>query len=622
MEDNILANEKVEQKNINKKHIYYRLPMRIGMFFTMIILTIVAMASLSSSFVCVNYNMYTQSLEKVTYEALDSYLFTDYNYIRMAFNNKDYDDIDNLVEDTNLGVDIRSGTNFYHSSNIDAENSYVYSLPYEYENGVTTDITLYINRNLDKIDRYSFYGSILETLYNLKLWLILILVASGLCALIIFVYLVCAVGHSPTGELHPPKGITKIPLEILTFIYCISVILILVPISKIVYNLDIDVISFIFVSLFGVAEIIFTSIFALDIVARIKAKTLIKNTIIYRILKLTYMAFQHITYIWKNIFIYFSISIFFLIVSVIAQSIPLVFLWILLNAIILPLVIICSVMGEQLDIAHKELAKGNLSYEIDTSKLFLGYKRKACEINSIRNCISIAVEEKTKSERMKTELITNVSHDIKTPLTSIINYTDLISKEETDNQNIREYSQILVKQSNNLKKLIDDLVQASKASTGNIDVCLTPIDLEVFLSQIIGEYEQKFTEKGISIVSNQMAESVQINADGQKLWRVFDNLLNNAYKYSMEGTRVYFAVQLKNNIVEIIIKNTSKYELNIAPSELTERFVRGDQSRHSEGSGLGLYIAKNLVELQNGTLDITIDGDLFKVTVSFDCLDG
>ena len=231
--------------------------------------------------------------------------------------------------------------------------------------------------------------------------------------------------------------------------------------------------------------------------------------------------------------------------------------------------------------------------------------------------MSLAVEERLKSERMKTELITNVSHDIKTPLTSIINYATLIGNESCENEKIIEYSTVLVRQSERLKRLIEDLVEASKASTGNLDVLLSPCDPSIFLTQAGGEYEEKLQRAELTLVIKQPEQEVQIMADGRRMWRVFDNLMNNICKYAQSGTRVYLTLEIIRKNAVITFKNTSRDPLDISEAELMERFVRGDTSRNTEGNGLGLSIAKSMVELQNGSLHLLIDGDLFKVALSF-----
>ena len=266
------------------------------------------------------------------------------------------------------------------------------------------------------------------------------------------------------------------------------------------------------------------------------------------------------------------------------------------------------------------IAEGNTDYKIDTDKMFLDFKKHGENLNSINKSISRAVEKQLKSERMKTELITNVSHDIKTPLTSIINYTELLKQEKLDNERAEEYIGVLDKQAARLKKLTEDIVEASKASTGNLPVELRECSLGMILNQALGEYEDKLLDAGLKPVVNIADDDMRIMADGRHLWRIIDNLLGNICKYAQSGTRVYLDVYRAGSKAVMSFKNISKYELNISADELMERFVRGDESRNTEGSGLGLSIAGNLAALQGGELKLAIDGDLFKAAVEFDII--
>lgn len=292
-------------------------------------------------------------------------------------------------------------------------------------------------------------------------------------------------------------------------------------------------------------------------------------------------------------------------------------LWFIEKLILLPIIFYGALMIKKLQKGAKALAEGDLSYQIDTSSMRGDFRKQGEDLNSIADGMSRAVEKQIKSERMKTELITNVSHDIKTPLTSIINYADLIGKEQTENKKITEYAEVLVRQSVRLKRLIEDLVEASKASTGNLEVNLVPCDASVFLTQAGGEYEEKLQNAELTLVTSQPEYEIRILADGRRMWRVFDNLMNNICKYALAGTRVYLSLEQIGNNAVIVFKNTSREALNISEEELMERFVRGDRSRTTEGNGLGLSIARSLTELQKGTLTIKIDGDLFKAILTF-----
>lgn len=265
------------------------------------------------------------------------------------------------------------------------------------------------------------------------------------------------------------------------------------------------------------------------------------------------------------------------------------------------------------------IADGNTSYQIDL-ELFTGKEKVLAQrINNIGMGLESALNEQVKSERLKADLITNVSHDIKTPLTSIINYVDLIKREKIQDPKIQSYLDILEQKSQRLKNLTEDLVEASKASSGNLKLEISDIDLVQLVQQTNGEFEEKFDSRHLELVTKIPETSIIIEADGRRLWRVLENLYNNTFKYAMENSRVYVDIEVSsdNSQVFFTIKNVSASPLNISPDELTERFVRGDVARTTEGSGLGLSIAQSLTQLQGGTFEIIIDGDLFKVHISF-----
>lgn len=363
---------------------------------------------------------------------------------------------------------------------------------------------------------------------------------------------------------------------------------------------------------------------------RIKAKILLRSTALYWIFRRIGMGLRRVFSALSNLFgkiptvpktaaVLAALTAVNIFLGLFSRSAGVLFLLILEWLILSAAVLLISSGFSLLQKKAKEMAQGNLT-ETEAPKGLIGpMKEYAEDLNRIGDGLNRAVNERIKSERMKTELIANVSHDIKTPLTSIINYTDLLSKEEQTEKG-REYLEILHRQSNRLKKLTDDVVEASKASSGAITIDLAPCDLKILLEQTAGEYREKTDAKGLTVLLRLPDEPVVISADGRRLWRIFENLMNNVCKYALPGTRVYLDLTEEDGMARITFRNVSEQPLNHSPEELTERFVRGDSSRNTEGSGLGLAIARSLTELQNGKFKITVDGDLFKVTVSFPTL--
>ena len=355
----------------------------------------------------------------------------------------------------------------------------------------------------------------------------------------------------------------------------------------------------------------------LSLVRRIKAKDLWKNSMCRRVCGIVKKIYGSGKMSARLIvaFVLFALAHIFFIYAM--QSLGVIIMIIADTAILLYLLKEArerQVVKDGLD----TIAKGNLNYKIDETNLQQDNKEMACAANKIGDGLQKAVAKSMKNERMRSELITNVSHDIKTPLTSIINYVDLLKRENIQDQKIKGYIDILDNKSQRLKHLTEDLVEASKVNSGNIELHMNKLNLQELLTQAEGEFTEKLEARQLQLVSTGAKEPVIVEADGRQMWRIFENLLNNIAKYSLEGTRVYIDLVTNDEKAVLNFKNVSQESLNINADELTERFVRGDISRTTEGSGLGLSIAKSLTEVQGGKFDIYLDGDLFKVTLTFE----
>lgn len=470
-----------------------------------------------------------------------------------------------------------------------------------------------------------------DRLYPARFGIIAVGVAAILLTFALLCLLYAAVGHRSDGTVQL-NHLDRVPFDLLTTALAVILAASGALLSDAAYNG-----GFFFLTVCAVIFVLdyFTALgYTLTFATRLKTKTLIKNNIIYKLLRFCGKYIKKfcsfVGFLFKNlspvkktalictaVFVCQFIVMLTLAAGYYAADVMLVF-WCLITVLEMIVVIYLAIVLSKIKAGGERIAGGDLTHKIDTAHMQGDFKAFAESLNHINDGLSRAVEEKMKSERFKTELITNVSHDIKTPLTSIINYVDLIKKEEIDNETAREYVAVLDRQSNRLKKLIEDLVEASKASTGNLAVNLTACDAGVLLSQTVGEFDERLAAAGLTPVLNTPEQSVKIMADGRHLWRVFDNLMSNVCKYSLRGTRVYMDVAEQDGRAVITFRNISAYQLNISSEELMERFVRGDTSRSTEGSGLGLSIARSLTELQNGTLDLEVDGDLFKVILRFD----
>lgn len=361
------------------------------------------------------------------------------------------------------------------------------------------------------------------------------------------------------------------------------------------------------------ASLLFEEIF-ITAAIRYKADTLLTNTLLWRfglILKNVLRSFA----LTKRIALMMVIYTVATCVVFYYRTTLTVVVWTVITLVCYSKIYDCVKSIDVLNDCSKKMASGDLNSKCNVKEINTVFNDFAENLNHIGDGLAKAVHEKTKSERFRTELITNVSHDIKTPLTSIINYVDLLKHSDTTEDEKKQYLDVLDRQSAKLKKLIVDLVEASKAITGSISVNLAPTNLTELLNQAAAEYTDRFQASDLTAVITSHTEKATVMGDGRLLWRIFDNLMSNICKYSLADTRVYIDIYKSEKGIDVVFKNISSFVLNISPDELIERFVRGDASRSTEGSGLGLSIASSLAELQKGRLELTVDGDLFKAAL-------
>lgn len=486
--------------------------------------------------------------------------------------------------------------------------------------------TVYIPQKMQYTDRFWLADKLITFGYNNRYVLIFTAIISLCLCIAVYSYLFMAVGHKSGNEFIKPAVINRVPADILT-----AICLLLGGCGVGLFAEQSGLVTSI---VFGSVILTFLYFlclwYLLSIAVQIKAKMLTKHTVLYWCFKKLSKLGNIFKYMYKNISTVYKaalvIAAFWILQFIIIgfnayEADNLVISWLLISAVVSVLLLLGAIAFQRVKKGGEKIVNGDLENKIDTAYMFGDIKDFAESLNNINKGLQSAIDDKMKSERFKTELITNVSHDIKTPLTSIVNYVDLIKKEECENPKINEYIEVLDRQSNRLKKLIEDLVEASKAQTGNISVELVKCNVSVLINQAVGEFSERLEAKNLHLIQSVENEEAYIMADGRRLWRVFDNLLNNICKYAMSGTRVYIDLVCDNNKAIITFRNISELPINLSSEELTERFVRGDRSRNTEGSGLGLSIAKSLTELQNGKFEVSTDGDLFKARLTFDIID-
>ena len=487
----------------------------------------------------------------------------------------------------------------------------------------------FVNGRLDKADQFAFIDNFVSITYSLRYIAILVCISGAFAVIAAFLFLMSTAGYHGDSEMPYLTWFDKVSLE---FIACILVLLAAGEILLLDSISQFSVSMFIWAMLIVLFDVTVLIIVATSIAARFRCKSFVKTTFIYAVLKGIFLLMKkvfdffvkvlsYVPALWKLILAVGLVCFaeFCLLLLWGIDDLPIIFVF--ERLLFIPIIFYVAYMLYKLEETSKKIAAGDISATVDT-KYFIGTMKKQGEnLNSIKLGIAQAVDDKMKSERFKTELITNVSHDIKTPLTSIINYVDLLDKEDLQNERAKEYIQIISKHSDRLKKLVVDLVDASKASSGVLKLDMQPMKIDVLLEQIAGEYTERLAANNMDLIVRTPEESIQIMADGQRIYRVFDNLMNNICKYALPNTRVYLVLEKKDDKAIISFKNISATELDMSANDLMERFVRGDKSRNTEGSGLGLSIAESLTNLQNGTFNIQLDGDLFKVILTFPVID-
>ena len=505
------------------------------------------------------------------------------------------------------------------------------------EEDTVPDINTFVKRYkmvgyvLNDVDSNSHVGSMLRLLsfgYAHRTDFIWTLCGSAVLALLCFVFLMAAAGHK-TGLEGVQSGLTeRAPFDLFTVLISVAGAICCSIAVQFSY-VDSMLLQLIGYGLVGAACVVLCLWWCMSLAVRLKLHTVIKSCICFRVLVWCWQMLKRLWVFAREVFLGMKLLpkatlviggillVEFFWICICEGNGGMLFGWFVERLVLVALTVYVLLCMKRLLQAGKAISEGDLDYHVDTARMRGPLKEHGEQLTQITEGMTKAVNERMKSEHFRTELITNVSHDIKTPLTSIINYVDLLEKEEIDNEKAREYLAVLSRQSARLKKLIDDLMEASKASTGNVTVNWERCELNVLLDQCAGEYAEKLKAAQLELVLTKPAEPVVILADGRHMWRVFDNLLNNICKYALAGTRVYLNLEQAGGKAVVTFRNISASQLNISGDELMERFVRGDSSRSTEGSGLGLSIARSLVQLQKGQLELTVDGDLFKVTLQF-----
>jgi len=516
-------------------------------------------------------------------------------------------------------IDTNSGEVVFDNFSVNSGETILRSLEETFVYGLTTDATLYLTISAYLLEPMapSSYAALMAAWLLEHTGLAVFLTALfGLLALFCFCFSMASAGHWPGREGIHLTWLDKIPADLWAAVLVCAFFA-----GWDTFYMEWGRIWF------CVAMIPFVLLFLCVFAAQCKAGTIIRGTVIARVLRLLWRVLRglgvwlwHIgrglPLVWKTALVGLVIAGGEFLLYVNDFYLVRYNIFLALKIVELLTLLAVALNLRTLEKNGQRLAEGDLTTPVDTRRLFGAFRRYGQAMNRLQSGMESAVQEQMRAERMKTELITNVSHDIKTPLTSIVNYVDLLKKEDIPSPIAREYIAVLDRQSKRLKKLTEDLVEASKASSGALPVDLQPTDVNVLFSQIVGEYQDRLADCHLTLVAQPPEGQPVVAADSKLLSRVMDNLVSNICKYAMPETRVYVSGTVAGGQMTLSFKNVSRAELNISPDELMERFVRGDASRHTEGSGLGLSIAQSLVQLMGGTFRLSIDADLFRADVT------
>ena len=511
----------------------------------------------------------------------------------------------------------------------DAEGSYIpviegYHLSEVSENGkiekeyhMTGFIRRVMNAQSVGYDEYLSFNLLKE---NAMVFVYAVVLSFAVCTTLC-IYLIASSGYDKEGILEY-RGFNAVDFDIMLMLCVIGI----VAIGDVLITMrwaDTDVIKIVMIFLLLAALTAVTLLGVMSVSAHLKSKKWWRHTFIWQcgslLIKFIRWFMRGISIAWKLAIMVaaYSFVMFFLGVLVWDMDGFAVLLGLVAGVAGICIAIWFGVQLKMLKRGGEAIANGDFDYRINNKELWPMLRGHAYNLNSAAVGMSKAVDDRLKSERFRTELITNVSHDLKTPLTSIVSYVDLLKKEEIENENAKGYIEVIDRQSAKLKKLTEDLVEASKASSGAVAVNKEVLNIGELINQSVGEYSEKLETAEISPIVNLPEDEVKVFTDGRLLWRVFDNLIQNIIKYAQPGTRAYFDLSAGSELAVLTIRNISRDPLNMTADALMERFVRGDASRNSEGNGLGLSIAKSLTELCGGTFELMLDGDLYKVRITF-----